>query len=253
MTPELKRLLEAERRSLSPPLGAKARVWNATAAAVGMPPLAETPAPDAAVSVPAAGAIASGAAQTAGPLAALLKPLTVLAFLGGAAAGVGGTALVVSSSEPPIAAPTPWPQPTPWPEPEPRIVYVERGVVSRRVVHEKTPGVVSTPAPEPIAVETPYPPESLAEERAILERARTALGIGDEDTALAELLGHRIAFPEGRLAEERDAMLVFAHAASGDKVEADAAANTFRAKYPASLFLPAVEAALVTDRAKPRQ
>jgi hypothetical protein len=88
----------------------------------------------------------------------------------------------------------------------------------------------------------------LAAERAILEQARTALAQRDSRAALAALLSHARRFPQGRLAELREALWVEALVLAGRPDEARARADRFRARYPHSLFLGAVVQALGPDR-----
>ncbi len=85
-------------------------------------------------------------------------------------------------------------------------------------------------------------PRTLADERALLEKARTALASGDDDGALAAVNRHATLFPSGLLAEERDALRVRAAAARGDDVHA--LFEDFQSRYPLSLFLPSVRAAV---------
>lgn len=83
---------------------------------------------------------------------------------------------------------------------------------------------------------------TLADERALLEKARTSLAGGDSDAALAAVNRHAKLFPSGLLAEERDALRVRAAAARGDDVQA--LFDDFATRYPLSLFLPSVRAAV---------
>jgi hypothetical protein len=84
----------------------------------------------------------------------------------------------------------------------------------------------------------------LAAERALLDRARRALMRGDGDAALDPLGRHATSFPRGQLVEEREGMRVKALVLAGRRSEARARANSFRRRFPHSLFLPVVEAAL---------
>jgi hypothetical protein len=93
--------------------------------------------------------------------------------------------------------------------------------------------------------------QDLAAERAQLEIARTALARGQADGALATLRADATQRPKSRLAEERDSLTVQALALSGRTEEARAHAAAFATKYPKSLFLPVVEAAM-SDRRAPR-
>jgi hypothetical protein len=86
--------------------------------------------------------------------------------------------------------------------------------------------------------------DGLGRERALLEQARAALVGGDPGRALAALDRHRRIFPDGRLAEERDVLRVRTLAAAGRTRDAQAEAERFLRKHPASLFRPAVEQAI---------
>jgi hypothetical protein len=104
------------------------------------------------------------------------------------------------------------------------------------------PAATSPPHPGP---NHPAPKASqLAAERMLLDEARAGLVQGDPERALARLDLHRRRYPGGLLAEERDAMLVEALAKAGRHEEARRAAEAFRARAPASLFLPTVEASV---------
>ncbi len=86
----------------------------------------------------------------------------------------------------------------------------------------------------------------LAEERALLEVARTALARGQPDAAFASLEKHKQTFPSGRLVEEREVLAIEALAELGRGPEARERAARFRRAYPESILLPAVEASLQT-------
>jgi hypothetical protein len=88
----------------------------------------------------------------------------------------------------------------------------------------------------------------LAAERALLDRARSALMRGDGETALGPLGKHARSFPRGQLVEEREGMRVKALVLAGRQTEARARASSFRRRFPHSLFLPVVEAALRSTR-----
>jgi TolA-binding protein len=86
--------------------------------------------------------------------------------------------------------------------------------------------------------------DRLAAERRLLEIARTALGRGRTDGALATLHQHARLFPSGQLAEERESLLVQALVAKGDYAQARERATRFHRQHPHSLFAPVVEQAL---------
>lgn len=83
----------------------------------------------------------------------------------------------------------------------------------------------------------------LARERALIETARTALSRQQAD-AIDLLLRHEQQFPRGRLAEERESLLVQALLQAGRIDEARRRGARFRARFPRSLLLPVVDAAL---------
>jgi hypothetical protein len=78
------------------------------------------------------------------------------------------------------------------------------------------------------------------EEMRLLERARAAAAREDYAAAIAPLDEHARRFPEGWLAEEREALRVEALAGLGRTSEARRAASTFEARFPRSPLLPAV-------------
>lgn len=191
----------------------------------------------------------------------------------GGGRGGGGGQPGAASAPPTVAAPwTPW-QAGPWlaipaalvvggllgsmlrgPGPD-RVVYVDRMVTSAA----STAPSAAAPAPLAIPVESlpaatapqarsaPAPADSgqqLAAESKLLDVARTSLAHGEADHALAAVDRHAAQFPRGMLSEEREALAVKALALAGDGESARARAAQFRARYPESLFLPAVEAAL---------
>lgn len=134
----------------------------------------------------------------------------------------------------------------------PQIVYVDR---DRPVAPAPpltadavaTAPVASTPPPAPApAVSIGSPANALAAERALLDVARSAFGRGEGDEALAALARHERAFPNGQLAEEREALAVRCLVLTSRADEARARGARFRRRYPTSVMLPAVEGALGT-------
>ena len=191
---------------------------------------------------------ASTPATNAGVSPAATRPLSALArnigiFALGAAAGVGGHAM---ATRPPPAAP-------------PEIRYVDRVIVAtpdaaapRAGNDEKSdaktiPEASSAPSPVPV----PPPPAvdrdaDLARELALIDTAQSALARNDTPGALDALSKHANAFPNGRLAEQREALAIQTLVRAGRPSEANARASRFQKKYPRSLFLPVVRAALET-------
>lgn len=118
-----------------------------------------------------------------------------------------------------------------------------------------SPQSASSRAPRPV-VAAPPPPTApvepaavvrdatLEEERILLETARAALARDRVDGALAATDTHARRFPQGQLAEERQALAVQALVAAGRQADAQARTNAFHAAFPDSLLGPAVDAAL---------
>jgi len=90
--------------------------------------------------------------------------------------------------------------------------------------------------------EAPRGVSTLAEERALVERARAALARRDGVSALEALRLHEQQFPSGQLAEEREALEVHALALAGHTESARRKAAAFLARHPTSLFGGQVEA-----------
>src|SRR5439155_5708605 len=96
------------------------------------------------------------------------------------------------------------------------------------------------PALGPVTVTAPPAPstDSLAEERALLEQARAAIGRRDAALPEAPLRAHEAKFPSGQLAEEREALYVQVLAMKGEAAAASSRAAEFRARWPNSILPP---------------
>ena len=103
------------------------------------------------------------------------------------------------------------------------------------------------PVPEASAEPKPEPAVSLAAERELLERARAALARPDAASASKALEEHAHRFPQGQLAEEREVLWIKALAISQRRQEARAKAALFRERFPRSILLPVVDAALSSE------
>lgn len=86
--------------------------------------------------------------------------------------------------------------------------------------------------------------QGLAAERALLDVARTALARGAPEEALEATQRHGREYAAGLLSEEREALAIRALMALGRRDEAKARAERFRARFPKSLLLPALDATL---------
>lgn len=167
------------------------------------------------------------------------RDLVVLAT--GLSLGAAGHALVARRAAPSVVT---------------RTVYVPQ--IVEREVPVSAPSEAPLPAPAP--TDPPAAPAaprrrapttarddadgSLAEERAAVEIARTALARGRPQAALDALTTYERSHRGGSLAEERASLQVIALAHAGRTAEARARAASFRRRWPESYLLPAVEAAL---------
>lgn len=124
-------------------------------------------------------------------------------------------------------------------------------------VRTSEPAPETVPAPGPVPStrsQRPHqsiaiaPQESYAAELQLLQRAQSEYASHDFANALVLAAEHGRRFPNGRLAEEREALRVrsLAHAGRGD--EARRALASFAKRFPNSAFLPRLqEAARSTD------
>jgi hypothetical protein len=102
--------------------------------------------------------------------------------------------------------------------------------------------VVDAPSPPESAVETPHlsRADAARAELRLLRHARAAVAGEDYAAALRPIAEHARRFPDGRLAEEREALRVKALAGLDRSEDARHAAAAFRARFPRSVLLPAV-------------
>jgi len=108
------------------------------------------------------------------------------------------------------------------------------------------PGAAGTPAdPDPAPMIAPAPrvmtaAESYARELRILEPASRAVARGEFVTALAAVADHERRFPNGRLAEEREALRIRSLFGQHRGDEARLAADSFRKAFPKSVLLSGI-------------
>jgi hypothetical protein len=86
----------------------------------------------------------------------------------------------------------------------------------------------------------------LARERALLDVARADAARGEPALALEHATQHGRQFPNGHLAEERDALIVRALSALGRIPEARRRAQAFHAAYPHSFLTSAIDSEIAT-------
>jgi len=139
-----------------------------------------------------------------------------------------------------------------------RVVYVERAAPAvsavappppvpspKTEIVRPAPGVPVVPAPTASKhVAARSRDTDLAAERAIIERARSALARGDGQGALVSIAQHERAFARGQLVEEREVLAVQSLVTAGRVPEATARGARFRKAFPNSLLLPLVNQAL---------
>jgi hypothetical protein len=223
-SPELARLIAAERAAGQLPAPARARIWEGIESSLLLPPVSPGPSVGRALrrALLSRGAVAAVSVALGGvggmklqahrdQLSQLAAPVPVTVVAPAAPTPVS----------PPLTAPAPPPPPT------------------------KTVARVREPAPVlPSNKPTTEAQSALSRERTAIDTARTALARGDAKGALQLLVAHAHDFPAGAFAEEAAALRIQALLRSGAEPEAREAAAEFRAKYPRSLILPALEQSL---------
>jgi hypothetical protein len=107
------------------------------------------------------------------------------------------------------------------------------------------PAAETDPAPQPISrpkLQRPHrplsPQESYAAELYLLQRAQSEYAIQDFPDALILVAEHAHRFPNGRLAEEREALRVRSLAGAGRGDQARRALAAFASRFPRSVLLP---------------
>jgi hypothetical protein len=117
--------------------------------------------------------------------------------------------------------------------------------------------VQSTEAPSATAGSRPSPsslstggtasrPDALAQERTLLDRARSALASGNTPAARAALAEHERAFARGMLTEEREFLAIQCAVREGRQGEARERATRFRSRFPSSALLSAIDESVGT-------
>ncbi len=241
--PELEELFAAERSRPGPAPEIVEQLLLAVQAA------SVAPAPGPAASASTAHAAAGTAAATAKTGA-----LVVAAFLVGAGSSVALYRQVAPPAPPPIVivhavpvrptAETVPPSPSPAAREQPPAPAQEaRPARKPQPAPASPPPIVEQAATEP----RPDLDAALGAERMLMEQANTSLVRRQPREALAALEQHLARFPQGQLAEERESLWIQALLAAGDRPAAAVRARTFKARYPSSIFLPAVEALIPDD------
>ena len=139
------------------------------------------------------------------------------------------------------------------PDHAPPVVYVDR-FVDRPVA--AAPEIRAPDPQPPPAAEAPPPTRArpasgFTAERLLLDVAREALERDQPAAALAAATRHARRYPGGILAQEREVMAIRALASLHRGGEARQRAARFRARFPGSLFLPAIDAAIAGSEPRP--
>lgn len=238
---DIQNLLAEEQGAPAMPDAMAARIEERLAISIAGVPLS---APDAAAEA-ASDLIGPTAEASTGMLASLAsKPLLIAAaaFTVGIGTGVGGTHYLSETNHAAMHQPAITRASAP----------IDAGLAALQANDAASPpsnpdepevearALPKRAAPKKDAAPAPTRDRGLAAERALIELSRTAITRRDATTALAHLGAHRTDFPNGRLAEEREALRVQAHVLDHAYTKAKAEAQAFEARYPKSVFLPVV-------------
>ncbi|MBX3190468.1 MAG: hypothetical protein KF819_25940 [Labilithrix sp.] len=239
LDPEIAAMLRREGERVDAPAGAASRVMERLVASIG-PIGGGDGGGGASDPGPSAGASASASASASAGLAAKVVPYVLTFALG---AGTGAAVVMQTSAPPPIPAASV----SPAPRPTAPAAIAEPSASIASVSIEQLPSAVVAPTARPAPSAPADPPkvdeDAFVAERRLLDAARTALARGDHAAALASIDDHVKRYAGGRLVEEREALRVRTLADAGRADEARAAAARFKARWPRSVLLPAVEAA----------
>lgn len=226
MDPEMAALLGIKKPMPRPPDDVRERVLAHVVGHVVLPP--------------SGGGGGGGSAVTSSlarrPLAWLAATFTAGAIVGGALLHQVAPERVVYADRPTPAAvapvvPPPWnavPEPAPPPTPAPS---------------SEAPAASPVRAARPVD-SSDLDSKALAAQRALLDVARAALSRGEAANAIEVVKRDAVEFPNGKLAEEREAILIRALVQVGSFDEARDRATRFHARYPDSISGRAVDSAI---------
>jgi len=198
---------------------------------------------------PLGGAAAAVTGRSLRQLARRFATWSLLPLVAGIVIGANGRALLGSerarqASAPPTATAAPRALPTAAAVPQ------TSAPLPSPTAEIAASGVVDPPSPSDKLVLAPKPisDDSLASERAVLDRARQKLAVSEPEHALQFLEQHARRYPNGKLAEEREAMLINVLVSLGRVEQAKARGAAFTKRFPASLMLISVKAALAANQ-----
>ena len=181
-------------------------------------------------------ALAAGVAAPAAPLRAVLRPTwatyVTLTCVVSAAVDLAAYQIHAHSAR---GGPAAVAAPVPAPAPGLSVPSAPAAPASVAPIDETPPPSTAIPAPRP------SPAAAIRAELRLLKQARAAVANQDFAAALPPIAEHEQRFKHGRLTEEREALRVSALAGLGRIQEARHAATGFRARFPHSVLLPAVD------------
>lgn len=183
----------------------------------------------------------AGAATWAARVALSTPGAVALALAVGVAGGVVLDRTLLASASP---AATPPAVSVP---PAPSTAETFNGITTTPALPSASALTSSSASPrfEPPRVERPtVSARGLSAERALLDVARTALARGEARDVLVAVERHEKEYPRGVLVEEREVLAIRALAALGLHEDASARASAFEQRFPNSLMLRAVRAAV---------
>jgi hypothetical protein len=264
LPPDLRELIDADRNAADPSETVRQDVARRVDRALGLGGAMLIPLP---ASLAPLKTVAPKAASVALPAAAgvaawkIAVGVAVIALAGGGGFTLASRrAPAVSIQEPPtmavgvapVAQPTPAVQ-QPMLAAQPTSVPVAGSTASLPSVSLDldAPVVAVAPSSKARSPERAHPArvaDRLADERVLLDRARSALVRRDAADALAAIRAHEKSFARGQLVEEREGMRVQALVVARDFGSARAAGERFHKVYPRSVFLPVVDRALEIAR-----
>jgi hypothetical protein len=242
LSPDAKALLHAESAAEGVPTGSSERVLGRLAGTLSLSPLALAAVSQLPLlppaSLPPAPSGWLGAWASAGLKLKLL--VTVLAL--GGAVGVGTLLQWPPSPSPHASLPTaPPPLPVAHDPVPPVLTPSPLGSAVSAAQRPARSGALPSSMPSGPTADLSGP-SSLAEERGLLDSARSALAAGNGRVALQTLGAHERRFARGRLVEERESLIVQALAHTAGAAAARQRFVVFRRRFPKSIFLPALQA-----------
>ncbi len=200
-----------------------------------------------------ANAVATSAKVAIGVIQKKILVATVAGALGGLAVGETHRALapvapapamsqhVPSATQPALSTTQPGAI-TPVANESPSAIFASDLPVAHTADHPTSPSA---------AASTSAARSTLADEQALIDRARSALLRQRSDDALAAANEHAQRFPQGKLVEDRDMLIVQALLANGDHKGAESRAASFKRTYPKSIYIPAIERMLSERKPSP--